>query len=94
MLLLGVAASRVGVVLAGCCLANLSYLDRYYRTMPDTRQLHVRLPVDAAAGASKRAGEMGISLNDWLVRAVVHALSHAEANGEPPPLRLPWSALL
>lgn len=37
---------------------------------------------------------MGMSVNDWLVRAVVHALEHAKSNGEPQPLRLPWSALL
>lgn len=62
--------------------------------MAGTRQLHVRLAAEVHEAAAERANAMGMSVNDWLVRAVVHALEHAKSNGEPQPLRLPWSALL
>jgi hypothetical protein len=63
--------------------------------MPATKvQLHIRLDPEPAEAATKRATEMGVSLNEWLTRAVVHAIEHAKTNGEPQPLRLPWSVLL
>jgi predicted HicB family RNase H-like nuclease len=58
------------------------------------RQFHIRLPNDATRALTERAEAMGVSRETWVTRAVIHALEHAQTNGEPQPLRLPWSALL
>lgn len=58
------------------------------------RQFHIRIDEDAAAAVVERAAQMGVSVNDWLTRAVLHGIEHAKASGEPKPLQLPWTALL
>lgn len=63
-------------------------------TAKPPRQFHIRVSDEVAAAVIKRADAMGLSRDEWLTRAVVHALMHAEQNGEPKPLRLPWSELL
>lgn len=58
------------------------------------RQFHIRVSDEAARAVTERSAAMGIPVADWLTRAVVHALEHGKANGEPKDLRLPWSILL